>query len=144
MPEITHHTRSIRIAPRKLRLVVDKIRHLTTEEALDVLPLVSKRGALPIAKAVKAAVEAAKDANLDPATLVIQRAWIDEGRALKRVIKFSRGRSGMIMKKYSHIGLVLKGEEKVRSKRAKSTAKTPATELAAPAAEEAAVNSDKE
>jgi large subunit ribosomal protein L22 len=126
MPEITHHTRSIRIAPRKLRLVVDKIRHLPAEEALTILPLITKRGSLPIAKALKAAVEAAKDAHMDPSTLVIQRAWADEGKALKRVIRFSRGRSGMIMKKYSHIGIVLKGEEKVRTKKAK-LAKTEET-----------------
>ncbi len=120
MPEITHLTRNIRIAPRKLRLVVDKIRHLPTEQALATLPLITKRGSLPIAKAVKAAIEAAKDANLDPATLVIQRAWADEGKALKRVIRLGRGRSSMIMKKYSHIGIVLKGEEKSRAKRVKA------------------------
>lgn len=120
MPEITHLTRSIRIAPRKLRLVVDKIRHLPADKALEMLPFITKRGSLPIAKAVKAAIEAAKDANLDPATLVIQRAWADEGKALKRVIRLGRGRSSMIMKKYSHIGLVLKGEEKTRTKRAKA------------------------
>jgi len=118
MPEITHHTRSLRIAPRKLRLIVDKIRHLSTEQALATLPLVAKRGALPVEKAVKAAVEAAKDANMDPATLVIQRAWADEGKALKRMVMHGRGRSSMIMKKYSHLGLVIKGEEKSRTKRA--------------------------
>jgi|GEM_PF-3352358 len=126
MPEITHLTRSIRIAPRKMRLIIDKIRHLSTEDALKVLPLVPNRGALPIERAVKAAVEAAKDANLDPATLVIQRAWADEGKALKRMVMHGRGRSAQIQKKYSHIGLVIKGEEKVRSKRARTTTKTDA------------------
>lgn len=121
MTEITHHTRNIRIAPRKMRLVIDQVRHMQVEHALRVLPLVNKRGAEPIMKAVKAAMHAAIDQNLDPASLVIQQAWVDEAKALKRSIKFSRGRSGMIMKKYSHIGLVLKGEPKVRASKKKTT-----------------------
>lgn len=134
MPEITHHTRSIRIAPRKMRLVIDKIRHQKVEEMLTALPLVNKRGADPIMKALNAAKHAAMDKNLDPATLVIQQAWIDEGPALKRVLRFSRGRSAMIMKKYSHLGLVLKGEEKRAVKRAKAV-KEQAKETTAEATE---------
>lgn len=134
MMEITHHTRSIRIAPRKLRLIVDKIRHLTVDQALATLPLVPNRGANPIYKAIKAAASAASDANLDPTTLVIQRAWADEGPALKRVIRFGRGRSSTIMKKYSHIGLVIKGQER-KSRRTKAAAAAQTAEIPAEASD---------
>ena len=132
MPEITHHTRNIRIAPRKLRLVADQLRHMNVDRAIATLPLVNKRGAEPIMQALKAATSAALDQNLDPASLVIQQLWIDEGKALKRSIRFSRGRSGMIMKKYSHIGLVLAGDIKVRASR-KAKVKAAPTEESTPA-----------
>lgn len=122
--EVQHHTRNIRIAPRKLRLVTDKIRHQKALDALGMLPLVTKRGALSIQKSLKAAVEAAKDQNLSADTLVIQRIWADEGPALKRTHTFSRGRMASMMKKYSHLTIVLKGEEVVsapkRSKKEKA------------------------
>jgi large subunit ribosomal protein L22 len=108
--EITHRTRNIKIAPRKLRLVVDKVRHLPAEKAVEVLPLVIQKGALHVRKSLLSAIQAAKDQQLDPGTLVIQRAWCDEGTPLKRRHRFSRGQSAMMMKKYSHMSLVLKGE----------------------------------
>lgn len=135
--EVTHHTYSIRIAPRKLRLVIDKVRHMKASHALQMLPLVNKRGAADIQRAVKAAMFAAEDLNLDPASLVIQQAWIDEAKALKRSIPQSRGRSSMIMKKYSHIGLVLKGEPKAKTaKKARTTVKEDAPEQTTPAKEQ--------
>lgn len=130
MPQITHHTRSIRIAPRKLRLIVDKIRHQNVANALETLPLVNKGGSLVVAKALKAAQHAAVDANLDPTTLTIQQAWVDEATSLKRVMRFSRGRSAMIMKKYSHIGFVLKGEEKRAVKRVRAAKQQEQAEAA--------------
>jgi large subunit ribosomal protein L22 len=126
--EITHHTYNIRIAPRKMRLVIDKVRHMKASHALQVLPLVNKRGAADIQRAVKAAMFAAEDKNLDPNSLVIQQAWVDEAKALKRTIPQSRGRASLIMKKYSHIGLVLKGESKVKASKKSKAAAAETTE----------------
>lgn len=108
MTELTHHTRNIRLAPRKVRLVVDKIRHKHAEDAAAILTLVPNRAAVPVRKAVLAAIDAAKAQGMDTKTLIIQRAWADEGAALKRIIPHSRGQAWRIMKKYSHVGLVLK------------------------------------
>lgn len=138
MLELTHTTRRLRLAPRKVRVVIDKIRHMPAQKALDVLPFVNRGAAPQIAKSVKAAIMAAKDANMNPDTLVIQRAWCDEGSSLKRGIMYSRGRSAVMMKKYSHITLVLTGEPAVKGKRsAKKTEEkaelaeeTPATNSA--------------
>jgi large subunit ribosomal protein L22 len=118
MIEVSHHTRNIRVAPRKLRLVVDKVRHMPADKAIALMPLVLKASSVHVEKALKAAVEAAKDKNLNPDTLVIQRIWADEGTAMKRIITRSRGRSTGIMKKFSHLTIVLKGEEGVSAKKA--------------------------
>lgn len=115
MTELSHHTRNIRISPRKLRLVVDKVRHLSAEKALAMLPLVEKGGAIHVQKSLKAAIAAAADKDLSAESLVIQRIWADEGTALKRIITRSRGRSTGIMKKYSHLTIVLKGDTATRA-----------------------------
>jgi large subunit ribosomal protein L22 len=133
MTEITHHTRNIRVAPRKLRLVVDKVRHQRATDALELLPLITKRGALHIRKSLTAAIAAAKDRDLDPSSLIVQRIWADEGPAMKRIVRHSRGRASGIMKKHSHLTIVLKGEG--GAKPAKRAAKKAADE-AAPAVEE--------
>ncbi len=138
MLELTHTTRRLRVAPRKMRVVIDKIRHLPAQKALEVLPFVNRSAAPHIAKSVKAAIMAAKDANMNPDTLVIQRVWCDEGTALKRGIMYSRGRSAVMMKKYSHLTLVLAGEPAVKGKRAakKAEAAAEAPEVAAEATPE--------
>jgi large subunit ribosomal protein L22 len=130
MTEITHHTRGIRVAPRKLRLVVDKVRHMPAGKALEILPLVPNRGALHVQKALKAAVGAASDKDLAQDSLVIQRIFADEGTAMKRVVRHSRGRAATIMKKYSHLTIVLKGETAVAAparRRAKASEPTETT-----------------
>lgn len=142
--EITHRTRSIRIAPRKLRMVVDKVRHMSTSEALEVLPLLNKGGKLEVINSIKAAVKAAEDQNLDHSTLVIQRAWCDEGKCLKRVVRFSRGRTARMMKKYSHLSLVLVGEPKARVKQAKAAAAKTAAPSTDKVTGEETASKDKE
>ncbi len=135
--ELTHHTRAIRIAPRKMRLVIDQFRHQPVDKALELLPLVRQGAAAHVYKSLKAARQAAEDINLDPATLVIQRLVCDEGTALKRMIKHSRGRSSMIMKKYSHLSIVLVGDQRTRTtKKVRAAApKEEVTEVTEPAVE---------
>ena len=119
--EITHRTNNVRIAPRKLRLVADQMRHQNVATALGVLPLVTNRGAEILYKSLNAAIDVAKDRNLDLGSLVIQRVWCDEGRKLKRSIHHSRGRSAMIMKQSSHLSIMLKGEPKARTRKKAAT-----------------------
>ncbi|MEI6477869.1 MAG: 50S ribosomal protein L22 [bacterium] len=123
--EITHKTKNLRIAPRKLRLVVDKIRHQNAEQAVGILGLVPNRGGELIQKSLKSAIQVAKDKNLDASTLVIQRAYADEGMTLKRLIGHSRGRMSRISKKYSHLSIVLSGTEQVRARRKPAKAAEP-------------------
>lgn len=137
--EITHRTHNLRIAPRKLRLVVDKMRYQKAEQALEVLNLIPNKGGLLVSKSLKSAIQVAKDNNLDSSTLIIQRAWCDEGTKLKRLVGASRGRMLRIMKHYTHLSLVLTGEEMTRTRR---KVKTTATEE--PSSPEIQPNNEKE
>lgn len=127
--EITHRTNNLRIAPRKLREVADKVRYQKVGAALSILPLLDRKGATLIYKSLKSALQMAEDHNVSPEKLVIQRIWCDEGPAYKRAISRSHGMRSPIMKKMSHLSIVLKGEELAkRRQKAKATdqpAETP-------------------
>ena len=124
--EVTHVTHNLRIAPRKLRLVVDKIRHLQASQALEVLPLVVNKGAALTYKSLASAMQVAQDRNLSKESLVIQRVWCDEGRVLKRAVSRSKGRTLPIMKRSSHLTIVLKGDEATRTRRTRTATKAVA------------------
>jgi large subunit ribosomal protein L22 len=123
--EITHRTHNLHIAPRKLRLVADQVRHMNAIKASGVLPLVINKGGHLIEKSLKSAIQVAKDNNLNPDTLTIQRIWCDEGIKLKRVIHRSRGRMAPIKKHYSHLSIVLKGEPATKAVRRGKAQPTP-------------------
>jgi large subunit ribosomal protein L22 len=125
--EFAHITHNVRISPRKLRLVADKIRYMSAQQALEILPLVINRGALITHKSLKSAVQVAEDRNLSLESLVVQRVWCDEGRKLKRAVSRSKGRTLPILKRSSHLTIVLKGEPAVRSRRVARKSETPDT-----------------
>lgn len=108
--EVTHNTNNLAIAPRKMRLVADGMRYKTAAEAIALLPLLPQKAAGLMYKALKSAIVMAKDNDLDVDTLVIQRVWANEGRVLKRSVSHSRGRMAPIMKRASHLSIVLSGQ----------------------------------
>lgn len=92
------------MAPRKIRLVVDMIRGMNAQEALETLKFVNKAAAKPVYKAVKAVVaDAENNFDKDPETLAIVEARVDEAPTLKRGRAVSRGRYHRILKRASHI-----------------------------------------
>jgi large subunit ribosomal protein L22 len=99
----------IRTSPRKLRLVADAVRPLTPEAALLHLKFTSKAAAEPMYKAIKQAVSNAKDqAGLAVNQLAFQTIDVMEGPTYKRFQAVSRGMAHSIMKRTSHIRIVLK------------------------------------
>jgi large subunit ribosomal protein L22 len=114
--EIIHKTNNLRIAPRKLRLVADQVRHQDALKAMAILPLVTNKGGGIIYKSLKSALEVAKDNDLDPKTLKIQRIWCDEGRKLKRFVSKSHGQVRPIIKHSSHLSIALQGETHLKRK----------------------------
>ena len=113
----------IRMSPRKLRLVADMVRELEPNRAVDTLPHVGKRAAEPLAKVIKTAIANAKQKGFSESDLTFKEIQINEGPTLKRGRAVSRGRWHPIMKRMSHIRVVLKtkemrkqGTEKLRPK----------------------------
>ena len=106
--EVRAVERNIRMSAQKVRLVLDAVRGKPVPEALAVLRFLPQRAAKPVAKAVKsAAANAENNFNMDPDDLVIMRAAADEGRTLKRWRPRARGRVNQILKRSSHITVVV-------------------------------------
>jgi len=124
--EVIAITRSVRISPRKVRLVADAVKALSVDEALNALQLMKKRGATYLSKTLKSAVaNAVTNANLEKENLLIDRIEITEGQSLKRYHPSTRGRVHPYKKRSSHIRVVLKTKEKKEVKSEKTVAEKP-------------------
>jgi large subunit ribosomal protein L22 len=94
----------VRVTPMKARRVVDLIRNLPTEQALAVLKFAPQAASEQVAKVLASAVANAEhNAKLDPGTLIVSRAFVDEGPTLKRFQPRAQGRAYRIRKRTSHI-----------------------------------------
>jgi len=100
--------KSVRIAPRKVRLVVDLIRGKKVGEAIAILRL-TQRGASPVVEKVlnSAIANAEHNYELDANSLVISEAFVDEGATMKRFRPRAQGRASKINKRTSHITVVV-------------------------------------
>ncbi len=108
----------LRIAPRKVRLVASLIRGKTANKAEKLLSFTRKRAALPILKLLKQAIANAKNNfQVDENNLYISKIIVNEGIKLKRQFPRARGRADIIMKKTSHITLVLDEIDKSKKKK---------------------------
>jgi large subunit ribosomal protein L22 len=106
--EVRAIERHIRMSPQKVRLVLDVVRGKSVSDALVILQFLPQRAAGPVAKAVKsAAANAENNFSMDPDDLVISRTSADEGRTLKRWRPRARGRVNQILKRSSHITVVV-------------------------------------
>ena len=99
----------IRIAPRKIRIVVDLIRGKNIGEAFAILKFTPKVGAEVVEKVLKSAVANAEenyDMNVD--NLYVSEVFVDQGPTLKRIHPRSRGQAFKIIKRTSHVTVVVK------------------------------------
>src|SRR5215468_6114409 len=102
----------VRVTPRKARRVIDLIRGLPTDEALTLLRFAPQAASEPIYKVVASAVANAEhNLKLDPETLVVAAAYVDEGPTLKRFRPRAQGRAYRINKRTSHITVELESVE---------------------------------
>jgi len=94
----------VRVTPMKARRVIDLIRDMPAQEALSVLKFAPQAASEPIAKVLASAIANAEhNFQLDPESLVISRAYVDEGPTLKRFRPRAQGRAYRINKRTSHI-----------------------------------------
>lgn len=104
--------RHVRIAPRKVRIVIDLIRGKSVDEALAILNFIPKRASEPISKVVKsAAANAEHNFNMNKDVLVVAECFVDQGPTLKRFHPRQRGQAFPILKRTSHITVVVKEKE---------------------------------
>ena len=100
--------RYVRMTPMKCRRVIDLVRGLPVDEALDILRFDVHAASDPIYKVVASAVaNAENNKDLDRRDLVIAQAYVDEGPTLKRFRPRAQGRAYRIRKRTSHITVVV-------------------------------------
>ncbi|MDA8344712.1 MAG: 50S ribosomal protein L22 [Thermaerobacter sp.] len=101
--------RYVRIAPRKCRIVVDAIRGRDLDEALAILAYTPKRAAPIIEKLVRsAAANATENHDMRREDLYVSEAYVDQGPTLKRAHPRYRGQMYAILKRTSHITVVVR------------------------------------
>lgn len=128
--EVKAKLRYLHIAPRKVRLVIDLIRGLEAGEALQRLDFIQKRAARPVKKLLHSAISNAEhNFNLDRHNLYIKEIRADEGPKFKRWQPRAFGRAYPILKRTSHITIVLEekvpGRKKVQEVSTKTLKPTP-------------------
>ena len=106
--EVKAVTRYVRISPRKVRLVTKLVKGKPAEEALTMLKFLPKKAARLVGKTLQSAVaNAEQNPNIDVDTLYIKRIFVDEGPSMKRWRARAMGRATRILKRTSHITIVL-------------------------------------
>ena len=101
--------KTVKMSPRKVRLVVDAVRGLSIDDALKVLSAMQKRAADPVIKTIDSAVaNAITNDGREQANLMIASITVNEGQVMKRFHPSSRGRVHPYKKKSSHITVILK------------------------------------
>ena len=135
-----------RISPFKVREVTREIQGLPVSTALDLLAFTPKKAAFLISKTLQSAIaNAENNVNLKPDGLVVKEATVGEGPTLKRIMARARGSASRILKRTSHIRIVLtdeiaietretrKAKQKAEKKAAKKEGASAATQAAATA-----------
>ncbi len=111
--EIRAHLRYLRIAPRKVRLVINLIRGMQVERALDQLSVLPKASTLPITKLLKSVIaNAENNFQLARQDLTIKMIVANEGPKLKRYRPRAFGRAAEIMKRMTHVTIILEDKAK--------------------------------
>ena len=100
--------KTVRIAPRKVRLILDLVRGKEVGEAISILKLTNKRSSPVVEKLVKSAVANAEhNYDMDIDNLYISEIFADEGPTMKRFRPRAQGRATKINKRTSHITVIV-------------------------------------
>ncbi|MFZ0614300.1 MAG: 50S ribosomal protein L22 [Desulfobacterales bacterium] len=106
--EVRAVTRHVRISPQKVRFLVDAVKGKPVELALNTLKFMPMKAAGLVEKTMRSAVaNANQNADIDVDTLVVSNITADQGPTLKRFRARARGRGARILKRTSHITVIL-------------------------------------
>ena len=112
--EARAHLRYARIAPRKVQIVLDLIRNKPVNEAMAILKYTPKAACEPLSKLLASAVangvnDPAK--NMDRDNMYVAECFVCPGPTLKRIRPRAQGRAFSVLKRTSHVTLVVKDKE---------------------------------
>ena len=110
--EAKAYLRHARISPRKVQIVLDLIRNKPVEEATASLALTPKAACEPLAKLLKSAIaNAENNFNMDKKNLYVAECFVCPGPMLKRIRPRAKGGAFRVMKRTSHVTMVLREKE---------------------------------
>ena len=105
----------VRISPLKVNFICDEIRGKHVDEALTILKFTPKKGARELEKVLNSAIaNAENNFNMDRDNLYVKEAYANDGPQMKRWRPRARGMAYPIIKRTSHIGIVVKKESRRR------------------------------
>lgn len=108
--------RYLQVSPYKVRPVLNAIRGKNVSEALQILEFSNKKGARLVEKILNSAIANAEnnfDLNVD--SLYVSKCSADDGPRLKRMNPMARGRASLVLKRQSHITIVVRDRSKEKS-----------------------------
>ncbi len=107
--EAIARSRHLRQSPKKMRFVLDTVRNMNVNDALEKLTFMNKKAANSISKTISSAVAnmAHNNETFDADSLYIKTAYVDEGPTMKRFRPAAMGRAVPIMKRSSHLTIVI-------------------------------------
>lgn len=106
--EVSANLRFARISPQKCRLVADQVRGMPVDKALELLAFSPKKGAAIVKKLLNSAIANAEhNEGADIDELSVTKIYVDQGPTMKRIKPRAKGRADRILKRTSHITLVV-------------------------------------
>jgi large subunit ribosomal protein L22 len=127
--EVRSIHRYARISAFKAREVTREIQGLPVSAALDVLAFTPKKAAILVNQTLKSAIaNAENNANLKVDGLIVKEAVVGEGPTFKRMMTRARGSGARILKRTSHIRIVLTDEKPEKAEAKKEEKSAPAAE----------------
>ena len=110
--EVTAVAKNVRLTPRKVRLVLDLVRGKDVKEALAILKFTPRNTAPVVSKLIKSAVaNATNNHQMNEEKLYVKTIYADEARVLKRWMPRAKGSASQILKRSSHITVVVDERE---------------------------------
>ena len=100
---------NVRCTPRKVRLVIDQIRGKDVKVALGILANINRAASEPVTKLIKsAAANAVNNFGMDESRLYVAQIWANDGMKMRRYLPRAKGSASGLVKRSSHISVVLK------------------------------------
>ena len=110
--EAKAYLRHARIAPRKVQIVLDLIRNKPVNVAMAILKNTPKAACEPLTKLLQSAIaNAENNHNMDKNSLYVAQCFVSPGPTLKRIRPRAQGRAFKVLKRTSHVTMVLKEQE---------------------------------